>query len=106
MGAGRSSRRLDSVDVTMTKVLRLAADPARSTESSVEQLFHHPVRAHLLRRARARVAAAMATHRSIVGEQALRILDVALARTDAPEPTGWTAAHLDRLARARDVAHA
>lgn len=106
MGARRHPRRRDSVDVALVTVLRLAADPTRPAESAAEQLLREPPRLHLLRRTRARVAAALATHPSLVGERALGILDAALARSiGVPDRAPGAAAYLD-LVGSGDVVHA
>lgn len=84
MGTRRTVRRWGTVDRAVATVLRLAADPKRSTEAAADQLLRWPSGGHLLRRVRVRVAAALTTHPSLVGERALGILDVALARVGGP----------------------
>ena len=74
MGTRRTARRWDSVDRAVATVLRLAADPRRPAESAADQLLWLS-EGHLLRRSRARVAGALVTHPSLVGERALGILD-------------------------------
>jgi hypothetical protein len=107
MGARRGSRRRDSVDLTVMTAVKLAVDPAQPAESAVERLLRVPPGGHLLRRARARVAAALSAHPSPAGERALGFLDAALARTvDVPDRGAGTTAHPDRRVVAGDVVHA
>lgn len=107
MGARSTPRRRDGVDVALVTVLRLAADLTRPIESAAEQLLEEPPRGQHLRRARARVAAALAAHPSRVGERALGILDTAIARSAVlpDQPTGTTAGP-DHVPGASDVVHA